>query len=876
MTESNRPEDTLSAGSPGDSPVRRFTMLAPGVVFASRYRIEERLGAGGVGEVYRAFDQLGGLYVALKVLFPRGEESGHALGRLQRELRIVRGLDHPGIVRVHDIGESEGLLYLVMDLLEGETLRARMKRQRLSLDESLRIATEVLEALAVAHDSGVVHRDIKPANIFLTERRATLVDFGLARQADDAQLTATQDFLGTPEYVAPEQVKGSHTVGPAADLYGVGIVLWEMLAGAPPFKGDSAAEVLIAHLQRELPALRAVAPGTPLWICDLLDAMLRKDPERRVRRASAALEWIRKKNKRSARRWMAVLRRRTTLAIALAAIGLGLFLLFPARLVPLLETTHLENPVGWDIGKLRTPFPIRAAIPLGSSDMWSRRYLVTLQAVPGALRAFPFSFAQVNLLTRSVTSVKMTGEWTGSLQDQFPRESDDYFGGRLLRIPGSDRSGVRRFVAILQHQPNEPSAALVINDNMQVEGLIPQSGQFNEAMLLLASPAANAPHLLALAGESLPFGNRPVLMGIELERGANTLHGFVPLPPYDLRMQASPYSAVRYYTCAIGGRAADFSQDGTVATIGIGPLGRYTFDLNTGTPLDGPDKPDDPIRWRKNQSDLWAAFIASNAKRDVGDLEQAARVLELFLGRADLSQTQQGVAAGRAALMWQRAGALEKALAQCEHAVATEPLVIGHWRMLVDLLSRLGRWNEAAQRIAVSPAIIRNTWELHRDFMVGGLVFGDPEKTVPYITTLDPRPSDGSETAANDALLYWLTTGQYQRVVDFVDEFPRQKLKPWMAMYDVIAHLKLGTFETKHVSEMFAMAEAGRGESKVLPLALVRSILARRDGTEAPSADLIAKERREAEELARESIVQVWWNLMAERLRSSQPAAQAR
>jgi len=162
-------EQTRPVGGDAVEGLRQFTLLAPGSTFAGRYRIEARIGGGGAGEVYRALDELSGSRVAIKVLFPHGEDR-HTLERLRRELRLVRGLSHPGIVRIHDISEHGGLLYLVMDLFDGETLRARLQRGRLAPDEVLAILAQVLEALAAAHAAGIVHRDVKPGNILLARR----------------------------------------------------------------------------------------------------------------------------------------------------------------------------------------------------------------------------------------------------------------------------------------------------------------------------------------------------------------------------------------------------------------------------------------------------------------------------------------------------------------------------------------------------------------------------------------------------------------------------------------------------------------------------------------------------------------------------------
>src|ERR1700680_804268 len=227
-------------------PARLATALA------DRYRIERELGAGGMATVYLAQDLKHHRPVAIKVLHA-------ALGpeRFLREIEISARLHHPHIVPLYDSGEADGPPYYVMPQVEGESLRDRLKREKqLPLDDALLIAREVADALSYAHSRGVIHRDIKPENILLESGHAVVTDFGIARAitaAGGEQLTGTGMAIGTPTYMSPEQAAGGEELDGRSDLYSLSCVLYEMLAGQPPFTGPTAQSIVNQHLTAEPP-----------------------------------------------------------------------------------------------------------------------------------------------------------------------------------------------------------------------------------------------------------------------------------------------------------------------------------------------------------------------------------------------------------------------------------------------------------------------------------------------------------------------------------------------------------------------------------------------------------------------------------------------
>ena len=245
------------------------------------YHIEGELGAGGMAIVYRAIDRKHDRPVALKVMRP---EIAAAMGkeRFLSEISIAAKLQHPHILALIDSGDADGVLYYVMPYLEGETLAQKLAREgKLPVSDAMRIATEVVSALRYAHDHGVLHRDIKPANIMLTGGHAVVMDFGIARAMDKAstRLTATGMMVGTPAYMGPEHLSGE--VDTRSDIYAVGCVLYEMLAGSPPFTGPTAQAILLRHLAGSVPPLSSVRNDVPRHVELVLIRALAKEPSDR-------------------------------------------------------------------------------------------------------------------------------------------------------------------------------------------------------------------------------------------------------------------------------------------------------------------------------------------------------------------------------------------------------------------------------------------------------------------------------------------------------------------------------------------------------------------------------------------------------------------
>ena len=246
-----------------------------------RYRIERELGRGGMAMVYLATDLKHGRQVAIKVLEP---ELAAAIGpkRFLREIEIAARLHHPHILTLFDSGDAGGLLYYIMPYAQGESLRERLRRERqLPLEHVLQIAREVADALSYAHGQGVIHRDVKPENILLQGGYALLADFGLARAITAARgetLTAAGMTLGTPSYMSPEQAAGSTDLDGRSDLYSLGCVVYEMIAGQPPFTGPTAESLMHQHLSVSPPSVTHLRPAAPQWVASAVQRSMAKNP----------------------------------------------------------------------------------------------------------------------------------------------------------------------------------------------------------------------------------------------------------------------------------------------------------------------------------------------------------------------------------------------------------------------------------------------------------------------------------------------------------------------------------------------------------------------------------------------------------------------
>ncbi len=452
--------------APRASAVRLF---APGTEVGRRYEIRSVLGTGGSASVYAAWDRHLKRLVALKALrADRMSES--AMKRFRREVAVARDADSPRLVRVYDVGEAGETVFLTMELVEGKSLRERLGAGPLETAEALRIAGEVLRALADLHRLGIVHRDVKPGNILLgRDGVVKLADFGLARHWDggDTRATETEGLVGTMEYLAPEQALG-RPVDARTDLYAFGIVLFEMLSGTVPFASDSVLGGVVARLREAAPDVRKVRPGVAPWLAAVVARTLEKEPGKRYASAGDVLADLEAERAPESGWTRDRVRRTLALAAAATAVGLGAAF-FAARGLP---GTHRAAP------QLRADGTsgIRALDDSGKV-LWRRADIlgtrkITLVRTEGG-RAFRFAtvtqpqgFVPSNDETRAISFLDpFSGRVTESHRLSnaailFRDFADRFLVGQVTAVD-LDGDGNDEVVAVFRHNPYYPSFAVL-------------------------------------------------------------------------------------------------------------------------------------------------------------------------------------------------------------------------------------------------------------------------------------------------------------------------------------------------------------------------------------------------------------------------------
>ncbi len=264
-------------------------MIKEGVILGERYEIMSRIGSGGMADVYKARDQKLDRMVAVKVLKPEFREDTNFIVKFRKEAQAAAGLSHPNVVNVFDVGEDRGLYYIVMELVEGITLKAYITRKgKLSVKESTSIAIQVSLGLEAAHNRGIVHRDVKPQNIIIsTDGKVKLSDFGIAKATNSNTITA--NVMGSVHYSSPEQVRGGASDA-RSDIYSLGITMYEMVTGRVPFDGDTTVSIAIKHLQEEMVPPSRYTPDLPYSLEQIILKCTQKNPERRYQNMGELVE----------------------------------------------------------------------------------------------------------------------------------------------------------------------------------------------------------------------------------------------------------------------------------------------------------------------------------------------------------------------------------------------------------------------------------------------------------------------------------------------------------------------------------------------------------------------------------------------------------
>jgi len=260
-------------------PSRKPSAASPGLVIHG-IEIREALGKGGMGVVYKGWDPELQRFAAVKMISEEALEDEAFVTRFRREARAASLVNHPNVARVYSAGKHEGRGYYVMEYVEGTTLAQLLDRQgQIPVSDCVRYLRQACEGLRAAHQAGVVHRDVKPSNLMLDKQGVLkIVDFGLARRmVGDARVTRAGAFVGSPAYISPEQARGEE-VDHRSDIYSLGATCYHLLAGRPPYLGDTPLATLAQHITAKLPSLAERVPGIPPHLCTVIERMMAKDP----------------------------------------------------------------------------------------------------------------------------------------------------------------------------------------------------------------------------------------------------------------------------------------------------------------------------------------------------------------------------------------------------------------------------------------------------------------------------------------------------------------------------------------------------------------------------------------------------------------------
>ena len=268
-------------------------MIKIGMMIGDRYEILEKIGTGGMSDVYKAKCHKLNRYVAIKVLKQEFSENANFVSKFRIEAQAAAGLMHPNIVNVYDVGEENGIYYIVMELVEGITLKKYIeKKARLSYKEAVSIAIQVSMGIEAAHNNHIIHRDIKPQNIIISkDGKVKVTDFGIAKAATSN--TITSNVMGSVHYTSPEQARGGYS-DEKSDIYSLGITMFEMLTGRVPFNGETTVAIAIKHIQEEMPSPREYVPEIPVCVEQIVLKCTQKSPDRRYHSMAALIADLKK------------------------------------------------------------------------------------------------------------------------------------------------------------------------------------------------------------------------------------------------------------------------------------------------------------------------------------------------------------------------------------------------------------------------------------------------------------------------------------------------------------------------------------------------------------------------------------------------------
>ena len=640
-----------------------------------------------------------------------------------------------------------------------------------------------------------------------------------------------------------------------------------MLAGAPPFTGDSAVEILTAHIGRSPPDPRRAMPGAPARLRRLAAWMMEKEPARRPRDARAALEALEHGGAlrgAGVSRWLRSRRRRFVAgaagAVGALALASALFLPVGTRIDD--EGLSATSPLGVPVRRFAFG-NARAvdALPWHAEARWSRLRVALLNR-PGNAMPEPFTtaLARADLLTGSVEPLAPPGlldPATRRFPAFFPHFGTDFGGsGRLLALPPSGDAGPRFAASFKQ---DEYPALLSIFSERQVDLLTPHPGWIWS--LALAEPSVpGSRRLLVAAAENHPLGQRLAVFAVPADGPIGAAR--VGFPPFDLDL-SSPREPV-FYTFLSRGGEVSLAVEGDRVRVDSADGKSLVLDASTGVPVELADRDGlSPGEWQAQQKELFARLLAAGRvppEADAARLDAAAGPLEAFAAQPRLGRVQRGVALARAAQLRMRQGRDAAALELIEQAVDLEPQVPGHYRLRIDLLARLGRWMEAADTLAGSPSIVASADPVRFQLVLAGLASGQLDGVRAFLAQSLDRPRFGSDYYDHLAsALVDLHAGRGDDAVAHLDRIPRSRVLPNFAFYRAMADVLRGTPDLADARGALAVARQGRGSGHCPPFAALEAYLDALEGRAARDLSAIEAELSVLRRTARELPLDRWF-----------------
>lgn len=812
--------------------------LAAGTRIAHRYLIRRELGRGGFAVVYEALDELRGRPVALKLL--RTDRLGRAARtRFEREAAVAGELSHPHLVKVHDSGSDGDLAWLAMELVDGAPLTAHAAGEPLAVGEVIRIAREALSGLAALHAAGLVHRDVKPSNLLLAaDGTVKLADFGLARRftADDPRITTTAALVGTLDYLSPEQALGDELDG-RSDLYSLGVVLFELLAGRPLHEGRSTLGTLLARLKDPVPDLSELRPEVPAWLAAWMEKLLARERDDRYASAEEALADLQQErtplrpgNRRLRRRRGLAAAALLLLALTTAAVGLARRPRFDRIVAEGPTSVRALDQRGHTLWERQGPVSSRNFLPVRIAPGGPLRIAAVL--ADAADHSYPAS-RTLSLLDPASGEVRAQEVFPSGTAFSFPPEITDSYGAALWALD-LDGDGAEEILATFIHSPFYPSYVVLYEPRWRRSRILfVASGHHLPAAAEDLDGDGRAEILLT--GYANRLGWQTGLAALRIEPWVSEGRAEVPLAPYGetpdrVTREAGGRSTLLWYALGpVRSLSNDDPERLTVdpqhRTIAVRLADGERFEVGfDGFPPDGEPSVQDPVAREQVRRAAWQAA------------QEAQRLVEAGFASEGAARAREAVAAARAAgdprlARWARR--IEaRCLAHAGRSAESEP----RFEALLAASGEVEVAFEAGRSYLLAGDARRASVWFRRAFGAGGEI-GRSRNRFEILEGLLFSLVELGEAATAERELERIARGQVD-LQEFVPLY-REFLRWWQGRRPDVAALDPHDLVLPHVAYWDLEFRLARGEE---PAALLAALAARREAAAGAGALFLSLE----------------------------------